>query len=258
MARYLGEAPIPLALERTLEGNIYKTLPFKRPILDLGCGEGLFAKLVFGEKIDLGIDPNPKELKRAKELGGYSELIRCWGESIPRPDQSFATIYSNSVMEHIPDIHSVFQEVYRILRSDGVFYMTVPSDLFDQYTIGYQLLEMFGLHRFAKIYKKFFNNFWRHYHAYSLADWAKQAEKNGFVVKEIFSYDGKNLCLMNDLLAPFSIVSFCLKKITNRWSMLPKIRYLAFSPLAILLKPWLEKNQRLKEGGLVFIALTKA
>jgi SAM-dependent methyltransferase len=258
LAKYLGEAPIPLALERASEGEIYKTLPFVRPILDLGCGEGLFAKIVFAEKIDTGIDPNPKELKRAEDLGGYHELICCWGESIPRPDQSYATIFSNSVMEHIPDIHPVFREVYRLLKSDGTFYITVPSDLFDQYTIGYQLLSFIGLNGCAKKYKALFNRFWRHYHAYSLADWAKQAEKNGFVVKDIFSYDGKKLCLINDLLAPFSFVSFCLKKIINRWSLLPRIRYLALSPLAMLLKPCLEKNQRLEKGGLVFIRLAKS
>ena len=217
----MGEAPIPLALERALEGEIYKTLPFVRPILDLECGEGLFAKIVFAEKIDTGIDPNPKELERAKDLGGYHELICCWGQSIPRPNHSYATIFSNSVMEHIPDIHPVFREVYRLLKSDGAFYVTAPSDLFDQYTIGYQLLNFIGLIGCAKKYKAFFNRFWRHYHAYSLAEWARQAEINGFVIKEIYSYDGKMLCLINDLLAPFSVISFVLKKITNQWSLFP-------------------------------------
>ena len=70
LEKYLGETPIPLALERALEGEIYQSLPFERPILDLGCGEGLFAKIVFAEKIDTGIDPNPKELKRAEDFGG--------------------------------------------------------------------------------------------------------------------------------------------------------------------------------------------
>ncbi len=85
----------------------------------------------------------------------------------------------------------------------------------------------------------------------------KSSKKNGFVVKRIFSYDGKTLCLFNDLLAPFSLLSFCLKKIGNRWSLFPRERYLAPSPMATLLKPWLEKNQRLKEEGLVFMRLTK-
>jgi SAM-dependent methyltransferase len=257
LEKYLSETPIPLALERGLEGEIYKTLLFARPILDLGCGEGLFAKIVFAEKIDTGIDPNPKELKRAEDLGGYHELICCWGDSIPKPDQSYSTIFSNSVMEHIPDIKPVFREVYRLLKSNGSFYMTVPSDLFDQYTIGYQLLNLFGLNECAKKYKSFFNRFWRHYHAYSLAGWARQAEINGFVVKELYSYDSKTLCLINDLLAPFSVVSFVLKKITNQWSLLPGIRYLFFSPLAALIKPWIAKNKRLKQGGLIFMRLAK-
>ena len=255
--KYLGETPIPLALERALEGEIYKTLPFVRPILDLGCGEGLFAKIVFAEKIDTGIDPNPKELKRAKDLGAYNELICCWGDSIPRPDQSYATIFSNSVMEHIPDIQPVFKEVYRLLMPGGSFYMTVPSDRFDEYTIGYQLPRLVGLSKLAQRYKTFFNRFWRHFHAYSKTEWATQAKRGGFLVEEVYSYEGKALCLINDLLVPFSIGSFLLKKTTNRWSLFPGIRYLALFPLAVIIKPWLKKNIRVNEGGLVFMRLSK-
>lgn len=257
LAKYLGEAPIPLALERSLEGEIYKTLPFVRPILDLGCGEGLFAKIVFVEKIDTGIDPNPEELKRAAILGAYKELICCWGHSIPRPDQSYATIYSNSVLEHIPDIQPVLKEVYRLLKSGGSFYITVPSDRFDEYTVGYQLLSIVGLRRLAQKYKTFFNRFWRHYHAYSLRKWAALAKKNGFFVEETFLYDGKALCLMNDFLAPFSVASFLLKKTINRWSLFPGIRYLFLYPLAVILKPLLQKNICLNKGGLVFLRLSK-
>jgi SAM-dependent methyltransferase len=255
--RYCGEAPIPLALERALEGEIYKTLPFIRPILDLGCGEGLFAKIVFAEKIDTGIDPNPKELKRAGDFGAYNELICCWGDSIPRPDQSYATIYSNSVIEHIPDIQPVFNEVYRLLKPGGSFYMTVPSDRFDEYTIGYQLLSLVGLSKLAQRYKTFFNRFWKHHHAYTLTKWATLAKQNGLLVEETFLYDGKALCLMNDFLAPFSVASFLLKKTINRWSLFPSIRYLALFPLAVILKPWLQKNIRLNDGGLVFMRLSK-
>src|SRR5579872_4953725 len=98
---FLLEAPLPLALERTLECKILSTQKFQRPILDIGCGEGIFAKKLFNEKIDVGIDPNPSELERAQSYDAYDELIQCWGDQIPKKDGTFNTILSNSVMEHI-------------------------------------------------------------------------------------------------------------------------------------------------------------
>src|SRR5947209_4491198 len=131
----MASAPFALAFERTLECRIYESLRFERPILDVGCGEGLFAKIAFGEKIDTGIDPDEHEIERARELGAYQELIACWGNEIPKPDGYYKTIVSNSVLEHIPDLKPVLLEINRLLAPGGRFYMTVPSDKFDHYTV---------------------------------------------------------------------------------------------------------------------------
>ena len=53
---YLKEAPVALSVERSLECEILSNQEFKYPILDLGCGEGVFANMLFDEKIDVGID----------------------------------------------------------------------------------------------------------------------------------------------------------------------------------------------------------
>lgn len=37
----------------------------KSPILDLGCGDGLIAKLAFGNSVDVGLDINEDTLKTA-------------------------------------------------------------------------------------------------------------------------------------------------------------------------------------------------
>ena len=61
-------------------------IDLRSKVLDIGCGEGLFANIVFDEKIETGIDPNLTELERANELGGYSELLECNGNNIPKPE----------------------------------------------------------------------------------------------------------------------------------------------------------------------------
>jgi SAM-dependent methyltransferase len=254
---YLTMAPFALAFERTLECWIYSDLPFTRPVLDLGCGEGLFAKIFFAEKVDTGIDPNTRELTRARELGCYRELIHCFGNAIPKADASYNTIFSNSVLEHITDLEPVLREVHRLLKPRGRFYLTVPSDLFDHYTVVNQLLTICQCAGLARRFRKFFNAFWHHYHFYSLEQWSSLARQQGFEVMESRYYGPKHVCLLNDFLVPFSLVGLLVKKLTNRWTLYPQIRRIVIFPFYLLAKRILQGGEKTSNGGLVFLSLKK-
>jgi len=254
---YLSQAPVALAFERTIECRLYPQLAFERPVLDIGCGEGLFAKILFKEKIDTGIDPNARELERARELGAYEELIECWGNKIPKPDGTFRTVFSNSVLEHIPDLKPVLLEIHRLMAAGGNFYFTVPSNYFDHYTIGNQSLSGIGLKSLATRFRRFFNSFWRHYHFYSLEEWRKLATDAGFEVVESFTYNPQRVCLFNDFSAPFSILSLFLKKFSNKWVLFPSVRRVIFIPIYLLGKRLLANGERVEKGGLVFMHLRK-
>jgi SAM-dependent methyltransferase len=258
LAGYLSEAPIPLALERYLEAKIFQTLRFERPILDIGCGEGLFAKNVFAEKIDTGVDLDSRELDRARELDAYEELIQTKGNAIGKPSGSYKTVFSNSVLEHIPDIEPVFGEVYRLLAPRGKFYVTIPSHLFEKYTVVYQILNGTGLHVVADKYRQFFNKFWRHYHCYEPEKWALLAKKQGFEVTQIYTYGSKNSSLLNDFCVPFSIASFLIKKLTNSWALFPRVRRLLLSPVEYFGRSLLPGCIDIPDGALVFMDLTKS
>ena len=97
LLQYMSMAPLALAFERYLECRIFQKHPFDSPVLDLGCGEGLFSHILFAEKLDIGIDINLRELDRARQLGAYVELIHATGDSIPKPDASYNTIISNKI-----------------------------------------------------------------------------------------------------------------------------------------------------------------
>jgi SAM-dependent methyltransferase len=258
LERYLSLAPIPLAFERFLEARIYQRHTFRRPILDIGSGEGLFAKMVFGEKIDTGIDPNPRELQRARAFDAYDELIECKGDAIEKPDGYYNTVFSNSVLEHIPDIEPVFREVHRLLTDRGKFFVTVPSQRFEEFTIANQALCAIGLRGLAGEYRSFFNRFWRHYHCYTPEGWKALAIRTGFSVNEIHTYGTKGICLLNDFLVPFSIISYVVKRLSNRWVLFPGLRRLAMIPVAKAARQLLEDGDRTHDGGLVFMELTKA
>lgn len=257
LANYLKEAPVSLSVERTLECQIFSKQEFISPILDLGCGEGLFAYILFDEKIDVGVEPNAMELKRAEEYGIYNELINCYGNNIPKESGSFNTIFSNSVLEHIPDVLPVLREVHRLLTSEGRFYVTVPSDLFDKYSIMFQLLSWLNLTSLAERYRGFFNKFWKHYHYYDLAGWTRLFEDSGFQVVEAKGYGNKGICLLDDLLVPFSIFSFITKKFLNRWFLLRSLRSFYAPLLHALLNPLFRFERGNKDEGLLCFCLKK-
>jgi len=257
LTEYSCMAPFALAFERSIESNIYQKLNLERPILDLGCGEGLFAHIVFDEKIDTGIDPNSRELIRARELGAYEELIQCNGASIPRPDSSYKTVISNSVLEHIPDLSPVFMEIFRILHPGGYLFFTVPTQYFQQFSAVSRILRSFGLKGLALRYERSYNKFWKQTNCFSPDEWKKTVESHGFEVVEIFTYDPKTVCTLNDLLVPFSVFSYIIKKITNRWILFPSLRKIWVSWLIPSISKMLAGADRSPDGGLVFISARK-
>ncbi len=257
LLRYVSEAPLALAFERYLECAIYKELPLERPILDLGCGEGIFAYILFDEKIDTGIDPNSRELERAKEYGGYNELIECFGNKIPKPDGSYNTVFSNSVLEHIPDLDPVLEEVRRILPVGGTFYFTVPSDKFDHYSVVNGVLTSIGLKSLAEKFRAAYCRFWKHYHYYPLNVWEDRVRAHGFEVIQSRLYDPKRICRTNDFLAPFGVLGFIMKRLTNRWVLIPGLRRAFWSLFVGQFEKFLENGHKSDEGGLVFVAAKK-
>jgi len=257
LAAYVSNAPLALALERVLECRLYFKRSFERPILDLGCGDGLHASMLFAELIDTGIDPDRHELERAFERKIYSELIACRGDAVPKPDRSYRTIFSNSVLEHILDVRPVFKEVYRLLAPGGHFYFTVPSPDFERYTVINLTLEALMLRTLSMRFRKYFNTFWAHHHVDTPAGWAKLGEDAGFKVLEAFTFAPMRTCLLNTMLTPYAAPAKITKMLTGRWSLLPRLRHALAPAVVLLVTPILQGTERAPDGGLVFVSLRK-
>lgn len=257
LVEYLNEAPVPLAFERAFECHILSQQKFEHPILDIGCGDGIFAKILFDEKIDTGIDPLNYELESAKQYNMYDELIEAFGDKIPKGDNSYKTVFSNSVLEHIKNLDPVLKEINRVLVPEGIFYATIPTNYFDKYSVISKLLNGVGLKGMALKYNNFFNNFWRHFHYYDKAGWTKKFENNGFKVVNIIEYGAPIDCLFNDFWVPVTIPNYIIKKIFNRFFLFKFLRRI-YSPIWVLiLKQRVKIYPDLRKGGLIFFVLSK-
>jgi ubiquinone/menaquinone biosynthesis C-methylase UbiE len=83
-----------------------------------------------------GVDIDPvveKDFSRAvieiPEIKDKGEFKKVLNNTLPFPDSSVDVIYSISVLEHIPSPHKVIAEIARILKSNGVFILTMDIDL---------------------------------------------------------------------------------------------------------------------------------
>ena len=131
VARYYGcGSPIPDQIEGCT-------------VLDLGCGTGrdvyVISKLVGKNGRVIGIDMNDDQLAIAEKY--KTEMSQKWGysnvefrkgyiedlKSAGIEDKTIDVVISNCVINLSPDKHSVFSEIWRVLKDDGVLYF---SDIF--------------------------------------------------------------------------------------------------------------------------------
>ena len=111
---HIRDLPYFRGFLRALESAFYQNLDMPSPILDVGCGDGNFAALTFDRQIDVGLDPWHGPIHEAKPYGKYCLLVESNGDRTPFPDDYFASAFSNSVLEHIPDVEAVLKETARV------------------------------------------------------------------------------------------------------------------------------------------------
>src|SRR5512141_2638845 len=104
------DLPYFRALLRAVESSFYQDLSLPAPVYDVGCGDGHFASLPFGQNIDVGLDPWNGHIHEAKKCGAYKACGESDGAKSPFPSEYFASGFSNSVLEHIPHIDAVLKE----------------------------------------------------------------------------------------------------------------------------------------------------
>jgi len=217
----LRELPYFRGLLRAVEGRYYRQFDLPSPTLDVGCGDGQFVTTAFERPIEVGIDPAYPSLKEAKLRAGYHSLVQSYGNRLPFPDGYFASAFSNSVLEQIPDIDSVVGEVGRVLRTGAPFVFCVPNHQFlDSLSIG-RLLNRIGAKGLGDSYRAFFNRIARHYHSDPPEVWNARLEKSGFVTERWWHYYPPEAMHVTEWGHYFGLPSLVAYRLTHRWVLAP-------------------------------------
>jgi len=98
-------------------------------VLDIGCGEGLFAaELVRAGAQVVGIDVAEEPLRRARSRHPELDLRLVDDEAPwPLPDAAFDAVWAGEVIEHVAATASWVSEVRRVLRSGGLLLLSTPA-----------------------------------------------------------------------------------------------------------------------------------
>ena len=108
-------------------------------IVDLGCGDGLYAHLLAlrGREV-LGLDPEESAVKQAKQhTSSYKSYPNspprfqlANGSAIPIDNQSAQTVFMLDVIEHLPNPVKILTEAARTIKPGGHIFITTPAEQF--------------------------------------------------------------------------------------------------------------------------------
>jgi len=157
-----------------------------KTVLDIGCGYGWFElfSVKNGVKKIVATEINEKNFETAKKYLKNKKIIFTVSDSVVLPfdDESFDTVVSWEVIEHIP---SAFQmkyvsEISRVLKKRGTMYLSTQNfnifaNIFDlAWWFGHRhykmscLKKMFGKFGFKLIDFKIKGNFWEIFYIFDL------------------------------------------------------------------------------------------
>ena len=101
-------------------------------VLEVGCGTGTLVLMMKREHTNaevVGIDPDPKALKRARDKAARSGLSaqfdRGFGDELPYADGSFDRVLSSFMFHHLPaeEKGKFLTQVRRLLKRGGSFHL---------------------------------------------------------------------------------------------------------------------------------------
>ena len=92
--------------------------------LDVGCGTGLALRHLPG--VAVGLDINPRGLRKCRTHAPLGQLVLGDAENLPFADCSSSMVVCSSVLWAFPDPSQCIGEIHRVLKVGGVLIGSAP------------------------------------------------------------------------------------------------------------------------------------
>jgi SAM-dependent methyltransferase len=225
-AAYYAFAPAALALRECVRLKVVRGVDLPGPILDVGCGDGLFARLAYPGRQTWGIDINPSEVQRAQATAAYNTLICGNIASVDLPAQFFNSAIANCSLEHVPELDGALANIRRALKPGAKFVLIVPTPDWTRWLAVSRALDQVGLQGLARAYGDGLDRVFSHVHLYDARGWAERLERAGFEQVEWRPIVDPSTSWAFDVMLYPSLVGYLTKRLTGRWVAAPRLRFL--------------------------------
>jgi ubiquinone/menaquinone biosynthesis C-methylase UbiE len=115
-----------LAIVRNNHKSFYK-------VLDLGAGRGIASFAFAKEGCDVvALEPDTSPITGVRAIAEINQrtqfnaikIVRSYGEELPFQDRSFDVVYIRQVLHHVLNLKKFCQDIYRVLKPDGLLLAT--------------------------------------------------------------------------------------------------------------------------------------
>ena len=259
LLKYTEIAPLQLAIIRSNEVYHTSKIKMRKPILDIGCSDGIFAHVLFSGKknsIDVGIDFDELALKLSKDKKVYKKTIFADARNLPFKDSQFYTVFSNQSLEHVDGVEKAIKEISRVLKKEGKFIFLVPTIFLDEYWITSSLFKSIGLTKLSKFLHDKRNKLFKHYNLWPIKKWENLLRKNGLIIENYCYMEGKKRYFLSEMFQIFRLPQYLLRYMLKKDVLFPRKPALFMAKIISLFLA--EKNSNTsKEGPTMLIVAYK-
>ena len=170
---------------RAWEYAAYQNYRFDGRILDLGCGDGQYFRLIWPEAINVvGVDMNPGVAELGLQSGVYRDVHIAPAHQLPETDASFDHVFANCSLEHMDHLDAVLAEIYRCLKPGGTLLCSVVTDRFVEWSLLPNLVAMAGFDDAATVLQKDFLDYHHLANPLTVDEWTNSFKRAGLIPEE--------------------------------------------------------------------------
>jgi len=242
--RYFPHTPAALCIKECARLSALRRHDCPGPILDLGCGDGLFASIAFSDAEVWGIDIDAKEGRWAAASQAYAQVVLGDVTRAKLPEAFFQTCVANCSLEHVPRIDLAMKTIYQSLAPGGRVLMFVPNKDWATHLLSYKTLQAVGATGLAKTLQQGIDTFFRHEHLYDEAGWRDVLTHGGFEIEAMEPVLSSATTVAFEAFLLPSLAGWLNKALTTRWTNFPGARRAIALPVYALAKSLLDNSDQ--------------
>ncbi|HMA93014.1 MAG TPA: class I SAM-dependent methyltransferase [Polyangiaceae bacterium] len=252
--RYFPHTPAALAVKECARLTELRRYACEGPILDVGCGDGLFASLAFEGAEVWGIDIDAHEGRWAVASRAYAQIILGDITSARLPADFFATCVANCSLEHVPRLDLALKTIRDSLRPGARAFLFVPDRGWARAMVSIRTLSALGMTSMATVLEDSINALFKHRHLYDADGWRQLVAESGLVVEEVKPVLSAATTVAFEALLIPSLAGWLNKHLTTRWTNFPGARRLLGYPTYALVRALLDNAAQERSAEYLVVA----